>query len=78
MVLVEESTIQAPIRRLVAGSRCDARGCRREALWVVTFDGHDYHWCALHTRREMKDSEKWRAELPRSERPARRGSQTLL
>lgn len=43
------------ISRLETGEKCEVPGCRKMALWVVSFKSQTSHWCVKHTRIFMRD-----------------------
>jgi hypothetical protein len=59
---MKDSPAQPVLKRLDTGSRCDVRGCYEMAMWVISFGGKNYHWCAKHTRKNMRHSERWRRD----------------
>ena len=47
------------LKRQDTSSRCDVQGCYEMAMWLISFRGKDYRWCAKHTRKNMRESERW-------------------
>jgi hypothetical protein len=41
--------------RLVTGNNCEAQGCIELAVWRLSFKGDTSHFCAKHTRVQMRD-----------------------
>ncbi len=61
---MQSSTEQVGLQRLVTGNRCEVQECYEMALWLVSFKSETSHWCAKHTRANMRDSARWEQKLP--------------
>jgi len=54
---------QALLERLVAGDRCEERGCHDAVVWLVTFNDETSHWCSRHTKIQMRNATRWEGVL---------------
>ena len=55
---VRNETSQMGIQRLVTGNRCEAQGCYKMALWLVSIKSETSHWCVKHTNDYMRKAAK--------------------
>jgi len=52
-------TSQALLERLITGERCEVKGCYELAVWLVSFNDEEAHWCSRHTITRMRDANYW-------------------
>jgi len=57
---MDGSSAPAALRRLDSMTRCDVQGCYDMAVWLISFNGKDYRWCTKHTRKKMREAQRWR------------------
>ncbi len=47
------------LQRVVTGNRCEVIGCYEMAIWMVSYGSKLHHWCARHTRVNMREPSLW-------------------
>ena len=52
---MRSSMEETGLLRLVTGNNCEAQGCIELAVWRLSFKGDTSHFCAKHTRVQMRD-----------------------